>query len=220
MHRPCSSTSSRGVAAGRRERIAKRSSTSVRPACRNAIVMASGLSVAARWSPSTPLSAATIASRSAWGGWRGSAVSPTQGQPAEQRLGAAAHHPRDAAHRLVHQAGQAARALVGRWRGAPRQRGQAGDARVHRLHQAGQASHRVGGQASGAAQIGGLQERLGHGQVCQLPGLPRQRRRLTARRSSRSSDQYLIRTEAALRSASPWNTASMLLPSGSSTNAA
>ena len=40
-------------------------------------------------------------------------------KPAEQRLGAAAHHARDAAHRLVDQAREAARALVGRWRAGP-----------------------------------------------------------------------------------------------------
>ena len=86
-------------------------------------------------------------------------------QPAEQRLGAAAHHARDAAHRLVDQAREAARALVGRRRAGAGQVRQAGDARVHRLHQAGQAGHRVGGQAGGAAQIGGLQERLRHARV-------------------------------------------------------
>jgi len=36
------------------------------------------------------------------------------------------------------------------------------DAAVHRFDEAGKAGHRSGGQASGAAQIGGLQQRLGH----------------------------------------------------------
>jgi hypothetical protein len=84
-------------------------------------------------------------------------------QPAEQRLGAAAHHARDAAHRLVHQAREAARAL--RVRGRAAQGRKACDTGVHRLDEARQAGHRVGGQAGGAAQVGGLQERLGHGRV-------------------------------------------------------
>ena len=67
MHRPCSISTRRGVASGTATRMAERSSTSGRPPRRNDIGIASGLPVAARWSPSTPFRAATMASRSAWG---------------------------------------------------------------------------------------------------------------------------------------------------------
>ena len=67
--------------------------------------------------------------------------------------------------RGIDQAGEAVRAFVGLWRAAPWQNGQARDACVHGLDQAGEAGHGVGGQASGAAQVGGLQERLGHVRV-------------------------------------------------------
>ena len=64
MHRPWISTSSFAPACGKAAASASRSSGSARPAWRNAIWIASGFAVAARWSPSTPFSAATIASRS------------------------------------------------------------------------------------------------------------------------------------------------------------
>ena len=72
-------------------------------------------------------------------------------QQREQRVDAAAHHPRDAANRLVDQAGDAARAAVGRCRREP---GQPADAFVHRLHQVREAGGRVGRQAHGTAQVG------------------------------------------------------------------
>ena len=58
-------TAMRGVALGRALAREAGSSVSARPARRNRIGIASGLPVAARWSPSTPQSAQTTASRSA-----------------------------------------------------------------------------------------------------------------------------------------------------------
>ena len=82
-----------------------RSSTSGWPSRRNAIVMASGLPVAARWSPSTPFSAATIGFALAC--WRRSGSAPGRAAPAA--VDAAAHDPRDAADGLVDQPGDAPR---------------------------------------------------------------------------------------------------------------
>ena len=74
MQRPCTSTAMRPVADGSRAARPWRSSGSARPALRSAILMASGLAVACRWSPQTPLSMASAASRRADGSAGGSAA--------------------------------------------------------------------------------------------------------------------------------------------------
>ena len=118
-------------------------------------VMASGLPVAARWSPSTPLSAAITASRSAATGSADLGTLRCAQQRhhlAQQRVEAAAHQPRDTADAAVDQPGDAAGGLLRRRAQRPRH---AQDVVVQVLDQAGQAQRGVHRQAAGAAQVAG-----------------------------------------------------------------
>ena len=109
--------------------------------------IASGLPVSARWSPSTPFSAATIASRDG----DGSTWPEQRTEAAEYGVDAPAHQPGHAVHAAIDQSRDPARAARGR-RFA--EAGGAAEIVMHRLDEVGEAAGRVDGEATGAAQVG------------------------------------------------------------------
>ena len=156
MHRPCTSTSSLRPACGDDASPGGALQVERWPsAVRSAMRMASGLPVAARWSPHTPFSAATKASRCGVPASRAGGVDPST------PMAASTPRPDDtcgAAHRAVDRTGDAPGA-AGRCR---REHAHArGDGVMHGFDQIGQADGAVHTQPVQAAQVGWAQAQGG-----------------------------------------------------------